>query len=92
MRHGGNEPLTSGAVLVFDTPTFSIINDAQLERERWQLVRDGQRRHIAANGIVGYVAEVNGFSGDDARRAIDEGRVDVAYLLKSLDLSEEVKQ
>lgn len=91
-RHGGNEPLTGGAVLVFDTPPFSIINEAQLERERCQLVRDGQRQYIAAHGVTAYVAEVNGISADEARRAIDDGRVNVAYLLESLELGEEVKQ
>lgn len=92
IRHGDNEPLTGGAVLVFDTPPFQIINGAQLERERCQLVRDGQRRHIAVHGITAYIAEVNGISAEDARRAIDDGRVNVAYLRDSLELGEEVKQ
>lgn len=92
VKHGGNEPLTGGAVLVFDTPPFEIINEAQLERERWQLVRDGQKQYIAAHGIVAYVAEVNGISIADAKRTIAEGRVNMAYLLESLELNEEVKQ
>ncbi len=55
-------------------------------------MRGGQRQYIAERGVVAYVAEVNGISVDEARRVIAEGRVNVAYLLESLELSEEVKR
>lgn len=58
----------------------------------WEYKQVDRRNFVLEHGIIAYVAEVNGVSDRDARRAIDDGRVDVAYLLESLELSEEVKQ
>lgn len=48
--------------------------------------REFRRDFVLKHGIDGYVAEVNGISVEDARTAIADGRVDVAYLKKSLEL------
>ena len=59
--------------LVLDVP---LIEDTRLFR----------REFILEHGMTRYVAEVNGISIADAQAVIADGRVDVAYLRKSLRL------
>ena len=61
----------------------------EIDEEPKQLDR---RWFILEHGVKAYVAKVNGISIADAQQVIADGRVNVAYLLESLELSEEVKR
>ena len=58
----------------------------------WEYKQVDRRDFVLKHGVTAYVAEVNGISIADAQRVIAEGRVNVAYLLESLELNEEVKR
>lgn len=71
VRYGTSGPITNAKPI----PT-----DHAADVERFALVIDGIREFARLYGVVGVVAEVNGFTKAGAQRAIDEGLVDTRRL------------